>query len=150
MINKAGDIIIVKKILERGWNLSDSDGFNWIFERDGRKIKVRIKTFLGKSVEFDFKDNDFDYLILTNLQESYIIPRLVYWEGGSLLKTFKLLREQWQLIDFFDYFLVNETNDCKIAYSQMEGAILSKIVKNMDEHPYYSKMMKNSGVTPQS
>ncbi len=114
-LEKKGERHVLSKLQELGWNVDyknlEDEGFN--LKKGDREIKIQIQTSLkGYLKEID-ENFDFDYLIITNLEKCWIIPKIVYKTTHRLLKTFNLLGEKWGLLEFTGYNLVNEVNDCK-------------------------------------
>lgn len=100
-LGRRGEIFVMQKMIEREWNFPKNyydnlEGLDWVFEKDGRVIRVQVKTCLNNYITFSVKGKpNFDYLIITNLKKCWIIPKLVYGLTNHLTKTFKRLEEKW-------------------------------------------------------
>lgn len=131
-INKKGERFVLNKLQTLGWNVdySNCEYFSFILKKEDKQIKIQIQTSL-KGYLKEIENFDFDYLIITNLADCWVIPKLVYKKTHRLIKTFNLLGNKWGLLEFVGYNLVNEVNDCKIPYYLMNKAVLHQISQEM-------------------
>ena len=135
-LNTRGERFVFSKLQELGWiiDFKDCGDIDVItLKKDDKNIKIQIKTILNKNKTYlseIAKTFDFDYLIITNLEKCWVIPKLLC-KTIDTLKTFSVLEEKWSLLEFSGYFLVNELNDLKIPYFLMDKAVLFKISSEM-------------------
>jgi hypothetical protein len=140
-LGRQGEIFVMQKVMEKGWAFpkdyhENMNGLDWIFQKNGKVIKVQVKASLKNNIEFSISDRGpIDYLIITNLKVCYIIPKLLIGKTNRLTKTFKRLAEKYALLDLQGYNLVNELNDCKIRYGLMDRHELWNIAKNIQSKP---------------
>lgn len=123
-LGRQGEIFVMQKLLERGWIFpkdyhESMHGLDWVFEKNNRVIRVQVKTSLKGCITFNITNKDVDYLIITNLKECFIIPKILIGNGNKLTKTFKRCSEKYNLLDFDGRKLVNEVNDCRIPFRKM-------------------------------
>lgn len=122
---RKGEIFVMQKLLSLGWEFpkaypSNMEGLDWVFEKNSRKIKVQVKTFGSKKEYSCMGEKNFDFLILNDLKDIWIIPNFMFNNTNKLNKTFKKLKNAFHILDIDnEYDLVNEINDLGIPYSKI-------------------------------
>ena len=119
-LGRKGEIFVMQNLMERGWKFPENysetiNGSDLVFEKNNRKIKIRIKTTLSKNIRFNVSDITFNYLIVTNLRECWILPmELIETTNNCLTKTFRQLVDNYALLDISGRDLLSQLIDCRI------------------------------------
>jgi len=131
-----GEIFVMQKLMERGWKFpkdyaGNLEGLDWVFEKEGRTIKVRIK--IGKKLNIHMKitKKSFDYLIFTDLKDCYIFPIEIVNNSDSCI--FSRFCSKFKLLEDYDLTLLKSINDCGIKYSEID--FISQFFKKEEKVP---------------
>lgn len=125
-LGKQGEIFVMRKLLDNGWNFPKEynqtmEGLDWVFEKNGRIIKVQIKTSKKlKSFSLQGK-RSFNYLIFTDLVDIYPIPIECLKVSDKLTKTHKKLKNNLNLLNKSKISLLAEINDCGVHFSELDN-----------------------------
>jgi len=123
-LGRKGEMYILQKLLGFGWSLPSNYhksmiGLDWVFEKGNRQILLQVKTSEKKRITFLITKKTFDYLIVTNLEDVWIIPKEMFGNTNSLNKVYKKLINKFELLDLEGPELLGAINDCGVRFSDI-------------------------------
>lgn len=124
-LGRQGEIYVLQKLMDNGWKLPiDShticEGLDWVMEKNGRKIKIQVKTCKKKRIKFSVSRRTFDYLLVTDLKDVWIIPIELFNNTNVLNHTFRKTKGHYDLLNKVGLDLLSGINDCGIRYSEID------------------------------
>ena len=133
-LGRKGEIFVMGKLMENGWKMPTNINFNmegndWAFEKDGRIIKIQVKTSENAETFSHKGKKEFNYLIFNNLRDIWVIPIEMLKVTDKLNKTFKKLKNKFILLEKQKEGLLLEINDCGVKFGEF-NTISPFLVKN--------------------
>ena len=129
-LGRSGEIFVLKNILERGWvleNVKSLEGSDWAFSKDGVIIKIQVKTSLNTtsfSLGSNLNNKRFDFMIFTNLKDSWIIHRALVKNQNRLNNKQKNnLKNKYYLLGKSNFELFSELNDLGFSTGDLRNLI---------------------------
>lgn len=119
-LGRKGDMFVIKKMLENGWEfIGSSEGdLIFLFRKDDRTIRILVKTYKEK-IRFSFNEEiNFDYLVINDLKDCWIIPKEMV-NNVEELKTLGKLQGKFNLLEFSKKRLLSEINDCGVRFHEI-------------------------------
>ena len=124
-LGRLGEIYFLKKAFENGWSLPKDifninlSGLDWILEKNGLIIKVQVKTSLKENISFGINKYSFDYLIITNLKDIWVLPIELIGNISRMTKEFKKCNSM-EILGKKGYELFGFLNDLGIKAGDYE------------------------------
>jgi len=121
-LGRQGELFVLSKLQQRGWNIDYGNcrGIDLIVSNNKIKISIRVKTSLKKRLTFSVSGKrNFDYLIITDLKNCWIIHKYLFENTDKLNSTYKKLKNQWHLLNLSSVALLSAINDCGVRLSEI-------------------------------
>lgn len=146
IIEKKGEMFVFQKLMDVGWKLSrDNSNLSFLglmFEKNGRKIKIIVKTSLKTKSFKQRGKKDFNYLIFTNLSDIWVIPVEMLNNCEYPNKTLKKLKNALNLLDLSKKELLLGINDFSVHFSEM-FTVSPFFVQNVEKTPQLQEVLSN-------
>lgn len=122
-LGRQGEIFVMRKLFDEGWSFPKEhtqtlDGLDWVFEKNGRKIKIQVKTSIKRKNFSVSQPYTFDYLIFNNLIDLWVIP--VEMLKVSISEVYNKLKNKMILLEKSKTDLLLEINDCGVRFCELD------------------------------